>query len=311
MKYVGTWAHSRGDAPSDAAADAPDPLRPDPARRAAPTGVRLVGPFRRRSGRLRDHGGVNRRPSGSSGPPSGRGLAEPAPDSAAARRRQRLAAQRRRRRVAGVAVVVLAGAVIIGAVFRSLPSTATGQSAAATSPATTKASLALSRLRRTTVVRLVSTPAGRLPSPVQDAAAAPIGVSSALLIGGLTAADTSTGDIVRIGSTGSRRIGALRVPVHDAAAALLPSGVFLFGGGDGVRQHAEIIRVDPAGGRSTVVGRLPAPSSDQAGAAIGSTAYVVGGYTGTRLARHDRCLAARGSGHESSRTCRRRCATRR
>jgi YVTN family beta-propeller protein len=117
---------------------------------------------------------------------------------------------------------------------------------------------------------------------VQDAAAAPIEPQGALLIGGLTAADASTTDITRVGSTGSRRAGKLAVAVHDAAAVLLPGGVFLFGGGDGVRQHNEIVRVDPASGHTIVVGSLPAASSDQAAAAIGSTAYIVGGYTGTR-----------------------------
>ena len=117
---------------------------------------------------------------------------------------------------------------------------------------------------------------------MQDAAAAPARANNVLLIGGLTAADVSTADVVRVGSTGSRRIATLGTAVHDGAAATLPGGVFLFGGGDGVRQRDEIVRVDQAGGSTTVVGRLPAPSSDQAAAAIGQTAYVVGGYTGAR-----------------------------
>ena len=136
--------------------------------------------------------------------------------------------------------------------------------------------------RGATTIRLVATAAGQLPSPVQDAAAAPVGARGALLMGGLTAADTSTADIVRVGSTGSRRVGALGAAVHDAAAAKLSGGVFLFGGGDGSRQHEEILRVDPAGGHTTAVGRLPAPSSDQAATAIGRNAYVAGGYTGVR-----------------------------
>jgi DNA-binding beta-propeller fold protein YncE len=101
-----------------------------------------------------------------------------------------------------------------------------------------------------------------------------------ILLGGLTAADASTREIVRVGPGGARRTGALRTAVHDAAAATLPGGIFLFGGGDGIGQHAEIVRVDPVRGATTVVGHLPAPSSDQAAAAIGGTAYVVGGYDG-------------------------------
>ena len=130
-------------------------------------------------------------------------------------------------------------------------------------------------------VGLVATSTGRLQAPIQDAAAVPAGSRGALLVGGLTAADTSTADIVRVDQTGSRRIGGLPTALHDAAAARLPGGVFLFGGGDGVRQHDEIVEVGPHGA-TTIVGRLPAPSSDQAAAAIGGTAYIVGGYTGSR-----------------------------
>ncbi len=97
-----------------------------------------------------------------------------------------------------------------------------------------------------------------------------------MLLGGLTAADTSTDAVSVISRNGERTTGRLPTAVHDAAAATLGRSVYLFGGGDGTRQHDEIVRV----GRG-VVGRLPAPSSDQAAAAIGGTAYVVGGFTGS------------------------------
>ncbi len=103
-----------------------------------------------------------------------------------------------------------------------------------------------------------------------------------LLLGGLTAADTSTDAVIAVGHSVSRAIGRLPFAVHDAGGVRLGSIVYLFGGGDGVRQHDVIIRVDPSSGATAVVGRLPAPSSDQAAAAIGGTAYIVGGYTGTR-----------------------------
>ncbi len=136
------------------------------------------------------------------------------------------------------------------------------------------------RARRT--LHLVASPTRPLVSPVQDAVAATDATGRLLLLGGLTAADTSTAAVVAIGASGSRTIGQLPVALHDAGGARLGAAVYVFGGGDGVRQHDEIIRVDPAGGASTAVGRLPAPSSDQAAAAIGGTAYIVGGYTGTR-----------------------------
>jgi len=98
-----------------------------------------------------------------------------------------------------------------------------------------------------------------------------------MLLGGLTAADTST-DTVSVVSRGrERRAGALPTAVHDAAAVRIGRSVYVFGGGDGARQYGEIVRVGAG-----VVGSLPAPSSDQAAAAIGDTAYVVGGFTGTR-----------------------------
>ena len=100
-----------------------------------------------------------------------------------------------------------------------------------------------------------------------------------MLLGGLTAADTSTDAVRVITARGSRPGGRLPTPAHDLAAAKLGGSVYVFGGGTATRQLDQIVRV---GRTNTTVGRLPAPSSDQAAAAIGDTAYVVGGYTGTR-----------------------------
>ena len=109
----------------------------------------------------------------------------------------------------------------------------------------------------------------------------------ALLIGGLTAADTSSADIVSVsvatsGTATARRIGRLPRALHDAAAVRIGRYAYLLGGGDGAAQHDEILRIDPTSGAVMQAGRLPAPSSDQAAVAIGGVAYVVGGYTGTR-----------------------------
>jgi YVTN family beta-propeller protein len=129
--------------------------------------------------------------------------------------------------------------------------------------------------------RLVPLAAGTLADPVQDAAAAPFG-GGAVLLGGLTAADTSRDDIVTATRAGSQRVGHLPQAVHDAAAVRLGDLVYLFGGGTGPSQADTIVRVHPATGLAEQVGHLPAPSSDQSGAAIGGTAYVVGGYTGAK-----------------------------
>ena len=116
-----------------------------------------------------------------------------------------------------------------------------------------------------------------LAAAVQDAAAVPCG-GGALLVGGLTAADVSTGAITPVRSTCAA--GTLPAAVHDAAAAALGGSVYLFGGGNGVSQLDGILRVAPGAPRTA--GRLPAPSSDQAGTTIGGTAYVVGGFTGVQ-----------------------------
>ena len=131
--------------------------------------------------------------------------------------------------------------------------------------------------RRSRLLNLRSRLVAKLGAPIQDAASVALDRTHAMLLGGLTAADTSTDAVRVVSARASRPAGQLPAPVHDSAAARIGQSVYLFGGGDGMRQLDDIVRV--GGG---VVGHLPAPSSDQAAATIGDTAYVVGGYTGTR-----------------------------
>ena len=144
-------------------------------------------------------------------------------------------------------------------------------------PAPTTVARAVRTHRHVTPWRLSAAVSGHLPAPLQDAAPAATS-GGALLLGGLTAADTSTASVLRATATGARAAGQLPAAVHDAAAATLAARTYLFGGGNGVAQLDGIVRI-PAG---TQAGRLPAPSSDQSSATIGGTAYIVGGYTGTR-----------------------------
>jgi len=155
---------------------------------------------------------------------------------------------------------------------RARPATAPAKPARAT-PRTSAARTA----RRLVLVPRTLRP---LAAPLQDAAAAPAGRNQILLVGGLTAADTSSDAVAALGPGGQRAVGRLPGALHDAAAARLGRHVYLFGGGNGSAQLDQILRVD--GTRSSLAGRLPEPSSDQAAAAIGGTAYVVGGFTGTR-----------------------------
>ena len=132
-------------------------------------------------------------------------------------------------------------------------------------------------------LRLIEVATGRLATPVQDAAAAALGADRIMLLGGLTAADTSRTDIRIARASGDRAAGNLPTALHDTAAVRLGRHVYLFGGGTGANtQSAAILRIPTSGASATVAGRLPAPSSDQSAAAIDDTAYIVGGYTGTQ-----------------------------
>jgi N-acetylneuraminic acid mutarotase len=131
--------------------------------------------------------------------------------------------------------------------------------------------------------RVAERQTGALQAPVEDAAAVALPSGTAMLLGGLTAADTSRADVRIATPRGDRAAGTLPVAVHDTAAVRLGNAVYLFGGGTNAGTQSDaIVRVSLSGAQATGVGRLPAPSSDQAAAAIGSTAYVVGGYTGSR-----------------------------
>ena len=137
-------------------------------------------------------------------------------------------------------------------------------------------------LPRSRAARLVEHATGRLAAPLQDAASAGL-PGGALLLGGLSAADTSLSDIRVVRPAGDRGTGHLPTALHDTAAVRLGSAVYLFGGGTAASTQSDaIVRVSLAGDSSTGVGRLPSPSSDQAAAILGRTAYIVGGYTGTR-----------------------------
>lgn len=213
--------------------------------------------------------------------------------------------------------ILLVGAAIGGVVLGVWlwpASTRAGHESAKekTTRSTTNVSQGRSVVSRPVSFRLRAATTGTLATPIQDAAIAAVGGNHAFLLAGLTAADTSSGLIRRIGPASDRTIGSLPGVLHDTAAARLGRDVYLFGGGNGVVQLDQITRIDSAG-HSRIVGRLPAPSSDQAGAAIGGTVYIVGGFTGTRWL--DTIVAwrpgGRAGGRASSHTSRQRCATRR
>ena len=177
-----------------------------------------------------------------------------------------------------VAVLVLGAAAVAGAALLG----ARGDHAAVTTAAAQPVPTAATRTHRRLPLHLSARSAGSLAAPLQDAAGAALTNGSVLLLGGLTAADTSTGALHLVSAGRDRALGSLPVALHDAAAVRLGRFVYLFGGGDGTAQPREIVRVDPVSGHTHAAVSLPAGSSDQAAAAIADTAYVVGGFDGSR-----------------------------
>jgi YVTN family beta-propeller protein len=121
---------------------------------------------------------------------------------------------------------------------------------------------------------------GSLAAPMQDQSSA-YRAGGVWLVGGLTAADTSSPAVLQLRGSRVSAVGSLPTGIHDSAAVALGGSVYLFGGGTSANtQAATIYRISTSGGVS-VAGTLPVGSSDQSAAAIGGTAYVVGGYTGS------------------------------
>src|SRR5207248_9441801 len=180
---------------------------------------------------------------------------------------------------AGLAVAAAAAVLSV-----TLPGASPGDPRAATSRASSPVRVA-AQATRTPVSpkRLAEHALTSLAAPVQDAAAVAVGGGRVMLLGGLTATDTSRTDIHIVDGHRDRRVGSLPVALHDTAAVRIGSAVYLFGGGTNAGTQSDaIVRVPANGGTASDVGGLPAPSSDQAAATIGGTAYIVGGYTGSR-----------------------------
>ncbi|HEY1593865.1 MAG TPA: hypothetical protein VGF74_00605 [Thermoleophilaceae bacterium] len=140
-------------------------------------------------------------------------------------------------------------------------------------------------------VRLSARVVGHLSVPEQDAAIAQAGPASAMLLGGLTPADTSRADIVVLHGAREVRHALLPAAVHDAAAVRLGRSVYLFGGGNLGTTSDQILRVSLSGRPPVQAGKLPRPLSDVAAATVGSTAFIIGGFDGTSAS--DKILAWR------------------
>jgi len=189
------------------------------------------------------------------------------------RRHLRRMSVRRRRVTAGAGLAVVAG------VAAALLTTGGGSPRLATTSAVVAGGRHLPAHDPSTV-RLVERSLGSLPAPMQDQSSARL-AGGVALVGGLTAADTSSSGVLRVRGSHVEAIGSLPTGIHDSAAVALGGSVYLFGGGTSANtQAATIYRVSTTG-TVTVAGDLPVGSSDQSAAVIGNTAYIVGGYTGS------------------------------
>jgi len=118
-----------------------------------------------------------------------------------------------------------------------------------------------------------------LPAPLRDPAYARLGAGRFVLIGGLSAADTSTSEVYVGDISHVTQVATLGTPQHDAQAATLSGKVYVFGGGS-FSELDHIFSFDPSSSTLATVGALPAAQSDTAVTAIGNTGYVIGGYDG-------------------------------
>ena len=120
-----------------------------------------------------------------------------------------------------------------------------------------------------------------LPAAVSRPIVYPAG-AGLLVVGGLTAADTTTRAILRVDlSAGTvHPAGLLPVGVHDAGGAVVDGRDLIFGGGSTAVTSA-VQDVTP-GTTLRVISHLPQPRADLVAISDGSTGYVLGGFDGAR-----------------------------
>lgn len=178
-----------------------------------------------------------------------------------------------RARLSAVAVALLTSCLMTacgGAQTHRLATRHTGRS---------RAARAGERATHAAPVALAYRPLYQLPAPVQDPASAGLGGTRFVLLGGLTAADTSSDQVIVGTGTSASVRAVLPNAQHDAQAAPLAGQVYLFGGGQ-FTQYDHILAFDPSSDHVSMAGSLPTAASDVAVAGGPSTAYVVGGFDG-------------------------------
>jgi len=120
-----------------------------------------------------------------------------------------------------------------------------------------------------------------LPAAVSRPTVFPAG-AGLLVVGGLTAADRTTQEILKVDLARGTvtPAGHLPVPVHDAAGAVVDGRDLLFGGGSTAVTSA-VQDVTP-GASPKVISHLPQPRADLVAVSDGKAGYVLGGFDGAQ-----------------------------
>ena len=156
-------------------------------------------------------------------------------------------------------------------------------SAPASQPAKRAASNSIAPTPSTSPVALNAAKATwQLQNPLSRMVLLPAGNNELVILGGLTAADTSASGVFRLdlanGALGQD--GTLPAAVHDAAGAVVGSDYMVFGGGS-VSTVSSVEAVPSSGGNGTVVGTLPQPRSDCSAVSVNGSVVIAGGYDGS------------------------------
>lgn len=187
--------------------------------------------------------------------------------------------------MAGTALVALASA---GCSVAGAASTGSGSGLSPASSATSSAASHAASSSTSSEVAVPTPPHHlsahtlglRLSSAVADPVVLTRG-SDLLVVGGLTASDTTTSLISSIDPTAGTvtPAGHLAEGVHDAAGAVVSGRVIVVGGGS-TTVSSSVQDVTP-GRTPRIIGHLPHPRADLVATTTGGAAYLLGGYDGS------------------------------
>jgi len=120
-----------------------------------------------------------------------------------------------------------------------------------------------------------------LPNPLSRMVVLSDGSGRVMILGGLTAGDTSANGVFRLDLADGQLTAVSSLPdaVHDAAGAQLAGRDLVIGGGS-TSTIAAVQAMATGGGPATVLAQLPEPRSDDSATMVGKTVVIAGGYDG-------------------------------